>query len=156
MGEATGVVVGLFTAREAGAPMQAHASVEVVPGTGIPGDRYATRTGHWSDPRWPDQQLTLVEAELLERLGLPLAGLRRNLVTRGLDLSRLVGFDVSIGGARLRCVRPCDPCRYIESLTRRGLFQELDGRGGLRAAVLAAGTISVGDEIVVVGAATVS
>src|SRR5207302_7063210 len=57
-------------ARAAGEPMLAPAAVEVVTGVGIVGDRYATRRGHWSDPRWRDQQLTLVGQELLDELGL--------------------------------------------------------------------------------------
>jgi hypothetical protein len=142
-------VDGIFTAESAGGPMLSHAAVEVVAGLGIPRDRYTTGQGHWSDPRWPDQQLTLVEAELVEALGLPLSALRRNLVVRGLDLGSLLGVRFRIGGALLLGVRPCDPCRYIESLTRPGLFRELAGRGGLRAAVVEGGVISHGDALVI-------
>lgn len=140
-----GRVTGLYTAVAAGEPMQSHDAVRVEPGLGIAGDRYATGEGHWSDPRWPDQQLTLVEAELQEALGLDSDGLRRNIVTRGIDLATLIGVEFRIGTARLRGVRPCDPCRYIETLTHAGLFGELAGRGGLRAEVVSAGVIHVGD-----------
>lgn len=44
-------VVGLFTASSAGAPIISRAEVRVIPGVGIEGDRYALRTGHWSDPK---------------------------------------------------------------------------------------------------------
>jgi MOSC domain-containing protein YiiM len=121
--------------------------VQLVPGVGIPNDRYAAGQGHWSDPRWPDQQVTLVEAELCESLGLPLDGLRRNIVTRGAALESLIGLEFRLGSALLRGVRPCDPCRYIETLTRGGLFNELSGRGGLRAAVIEPGTVAIGDAI---------
>lgn len=147
MAEHPGVVVGLFVADAAGEPMRPHASVELVPGVGIPGDRYATGLGHWSDPQWPDQQLTLVEAELCESLRLPLDGLRRNIITRGIALESLIGLEFRIGAARLRGVRVCDPCRYIETVTHPGLFTELSGRGGLRAAVLEAATIHIGDHL---------
>jgi MOSC domain-containing protein YiiM len=142
-----GVIAGLFTAEAAGEPMRSHRSVELVAGLGIPGDRYATKRGHWSDPRWPDQELTLVEAELLDQLGLPLHALRRNVVTRGIDLAEVIGQDLAIGDAVLRAVRPCDPCRYIETLTRPGLFRELEGNGGLRAAILRGGRVCVRDSI---------
>jgi MOSC domain-containing protein YiiM len=145
-----GTVVAIFTAEAAGEPMQRHEQSELAEGLGIPGDRYATGKGHWSDPRWPDQEITLVEAELLEDLGLPLDALRRNIVTRGIDLAEVIGHDLHIGGAILRAVRPCDPCRYIETLTRPGLFKELDGNGGLRAAVVRTGVVHVGDEIAIV------
>src|SRR4051812_44657658 len=90
-------VVGLFIASAAGEPMIARQAVELVPGAGIVGDRYATRRGHWSDPRWRDQQLTLVDRELLDELSLTLDALRRNVVTEGLDLHDLIGLEFGIG-----------------------------------------------------------
>src|SRR5947209_8777109 len=76
------VVVHLLTAPAAGAPMQSRASAELVPGLGIVGDRYAGGLGHWSDPRWPDQELTLIEFEVAADLALDPAVFRRNVVTR--------------------------------------------------------------------------
>ena len=84
-------VVGIYVATEAGAPMQSREWVEVLPGLGILGDRYATKRGHWSDPRWREQQLTFVEAETADELGLKPELLRRNLVTRGAQLQGLLG-----------------------------------------------------------------
>lgn len=132
--------------------MDAHESVEVVAGLGIPGDRYATRLGHWSDPQWRDQQLTLVSAELLEELGLEPQALRRNIVVRGMDLNDLIGLEFGIGEAVLRAQRICAPCGYIGRLNDRpGLFSELDGRGGIRVSVVGSGKIRVGDELRVLG-----
>ncbi|MGH2633968.1 MAG: MOSC domain-containing protein [Tepidiformaceae bacterium] len=149
-------VVALFTAPAAGMAMEPHSSVEALPGLGIASDRYATRLGHWSDPRWKDQELTLVGMELLDELGLEPPALRRNIVTLGIDLLDLIGLEFAIGTARLAGRRQCSPCGYIERLTRPGLFGDLHGRGGLRAAVLAGGTISVGDEVRVLGLASES
>ncbi len=142
-------VVGLYTATAAGAPMIGHAEVEVQPGVGIVGDRYATGRGHWSDPRWPDQELTLVEAEVAAVLGMEAAALRRNVVTRDVRLHDLVGVRFRIGEVLLEGVRPCAPCRYLETLTRPGLVRALTGRGGLRARILTAGRLRVGDPIAV-------
>ena len=145
-------MIALFTAPAAGAPMRAHESVEVVAGLGIPGDRYATRLGHWSDPQWRDQQLTLVSAELLEELGLEPQALRRNIVVRGMDLNDLIGLEFGIGEAVMRGQRICAPCGYIGRLNDRpGLFNELDGRGGIRVSVVGGGIIRVGDELRVLG-----
>jgi MOSC domain-containing protein YiiM len=144
-GQLSGVVVGLFTATRQGAPMAGHARVDVVPGAGIPGDRYATGRGHWSDPRWPDQELTFIAAEVAEGLGIDAGLLRRNVVTRGVDLETLIGVTFQVGSAVLRGVRRCDPCRYLDGLTRPGVSRELGRRGGLRASVLVAGSISIGD-----------
>lgn len=128
--------------------MRSQPEIEVSPGLGVAGDRYRTRAGHWSDPRWTDQELTLVESETAHELGLPVASLRRNLVTRGVRLNTLLGRVVRIGDVEVRFVRTCDPCQYLEQLLDRpGLRQQLDGRGGIRAAVLSAGTIHLGDAI---------
>ena len=106
-------VVWMFTSPTAGAPMEQQGSVVVVPGVGIVGDRYALGTGHWSAPRWPDQQLTLFEVEVAEELGCEPYEARRNIVTRGVRLFGLIGVRFRIGGALLAGVRACDPCSYI-------------------------------------------
>jgi hypothetical protein len=145
----TGRVVGLYTATEAGAPVVSHDAVEVQTGIGITGDRYATGSGYWSDPKWPDQELTLVEAEVADALAIEAGALRRNVVTRGVRLDDLIGRRFRIGDAVIEGVRPCDPCRHIESLTRPGIARELVGRGGLRARILTSGRLRVGDAVLV-------
>ncbi len=122
-------------------------SVVLVVGEGIAGDRYAMKAGHWSDPQWPDQEITLIEGEVLHRLGLDAAQLRRNIVTRGLSLPALIGKEFTIGESRLLGVRICDPCRYIEHFTRPGLMDEIGEAAGLRARILTAGTIHPNDRI---------
>jgi hypothetical protein len=143
-------VVALYTAPEAGAPLRSHHEIELVAGKGIAGDRYLLGTGHWSDPRWPDQELTLVMAETAEALGLDPASLRRNIVTRGVDLDALIGATFRLGEATLLGVRRCDPCPYIERFTRPGALRELATRGGLRAHILTGGRVRVGDRIQIV------
>jgi hypothetical protein len=136
----------------AGEPMISHESVEVAPGIGILGDRYATRSGHWSDPRWRDQQLTLVGLELIEELGLAPDALRRNVVTQGIDLHDLIGLEFRIGDAVMRGKRICTPCRYIGRLNGRpGLVANLKGRGGIRVSVVRGGIMRVGNLIEVLG-----
>jgi MOSC domain-containing protein YiiM len=142
-------VIGLFTAAGAGAPVDARSWVDLLPGVGIVGDRYALGCGHWSAPQWPDQELTFVEAEVAEAVGIDPAQLRRNVVTRDIRLDEVMGARFQIGDAVLVGIRPCDPCRYLESLTRPGLAQALVGRGGLRARILQGGRFQVGDSIMV-------
>lgn len=121
----------------------------VVAGRGIGGDRYFAGAGTWSD--WPDQTgiaLTLVEAEVLEELGLDGAAARRNVVTRGIRLNDLVGKQFRIGSLECRGVRLAEPCKHLEQLTGVPV-KALLHRGGLRVDVLADGEIAVGDAIVV-------
>lgn len=149
----SGTIIGIYTAERAGEIMESHVSVEVVSGVGIPGDRYATGGGFWSDPKWPDQELTLVEVEVAEDVGLPPSQLRRNIVTRGVRLDSLVGATFRLGEAVLEGVRPCDPCLHIQALTRTGMLKALTHRGGLRAHIVTGGRVGVGDAIEVVAAA---
>jgi MOSC domain-containing protein YiiM len=127
--------------------MLAHPWVEVVAGVGILGDRYATGQGHWSDPRWPHQELTLIEEEVAEEVAIAAVHVRRNIVTRGVRLNALVGVTFQIGSVRLVGVRLCDPCRYLETLTRPGLLRALQDRGGLRTSIVHGGRIHVGDRV---------
>ncbi|MDA1002845.1 MAG: MOSC domain-containing protein [Chloroflexi bacterium] len=151
---ATAHVVGLFVASESRAPVEARDDVMLVAGVGIEGDRYATGRGFWSDPQWPDQELTFVEAEVAEELGIEPSALRRNVVVRGVRLDDLIGAEVAIGEALIAGVRPCDPCAHIEHVSARpGLLKALVGRGGLRARIVRGGRVRVGDAITIVRAA---
>jgi hypothetical protein len=148
----SGRVVGLFTAAKAGAPMESRDTVVVEAGVGIVGDRYASGLGQWSDPRWPDQELTMVEAEAAETLAIDAALLRRNVVVRGIALDALIGATFQVGEVVLQGMRRCDPCGYLESLTQPGLTGALADRGGLRTKVLRSGQIQVGDEVTLIEA----
>lgn len=152
--EVTGASLeGIYTAPFAGAPMEQQGTVVLAPGVGIVGDRYALGTGTWSDQRYPDQELTLFEAEIAEAIGIEPYQTRRNLVTRGITLSGLVGVRFRIGAALMVGVRQCDPCRYIADLNGdRRLTKELGGwSGGLRARIVEGGIVRLGDAIEIVG-----
>jgi hypothetical protein len=144
---APGRLLGLYTAAEAGAPMDAHTEVEVVAGLGIVGDRYATGRGYWSDPRWQDRELTLFAKETADALSLPPEAFRRNLITEGVTLDALIGRQFRVGEVLLFGVRRCDPCRYLEERVRPGLVRELGECGGLRAHVVAGGRLRLNDAV---------
>lgn len=119
---------------------------------GLEGDRYARGAGRWSDHR--HEPVTLVAAETLEAVSRELgravdpATVRRNVVTRGVDLAALQGRAFRIGGVVLEGRRPCHPCRYLEGLADLpGLKAALSGRGGLRAVLLSEGRLRVGDPV---------
>lgn len=144
-----GSVAGLFVAPEAEAPLVSVDSVAAVAGRGLGGDRYAAGRGTFSGPG-RGYQLTLVEAETLDDLGLPWASARRNVVTRGASLNPLVGRRFHIGGVECIGRRLAEPCAHLEKLSGPGLLRPLVHRGGLRADILAGGTIRLGDEVVAV------
>jgi MOSC domain-containing protein YiiM len=149
-----GLLLHIHIAEQAGAPMQALAEAELVPGTGFPADRYATARGTYSHKPHADRQVTLIEAETLEALardhGIALAPEehRRNLTTRGVPLNHLVGRRFRLGaevvllGGRLNV-----PCQYLEDLLGKRVFKPLIHRSGLNCQVLRGGRIRPGDAI---------
>jgi nicotinamidase-related amidase len=151
--EPAGRVEAIFVTPEGSAPMERRAEVRAVPGRGLEGDRYFTGTGTWWRADRTGQELTLVEAEAIERLrdaGMPmdLGGTRRNVVTRGISLDALLGRRFRLGDVELVAVRPCDPCGHMEKLSGvGGVRAGLEGRGGIRAEVLTEGTIREGDTV---------
>jgi MOSC domain-containing protein YiiM len=129
-------------------------TVKAIPGAGLEGDRYALGTGTFSKPK-PDHELTLIESEAIEALkrdygvNIEPGNARRNIVTRDVALNHLVGREFLIGEVRVRGIRLCEPCDHLEKLTGLSLIKGLLHRGGLRAQILTAGVIHVGDGFVI-------
>jgi hypothetical protein len=125
-------------------------AVPVIPGMGLEGDRYVNGRGTFPSGR-PGAGLTLIEAEACESLEPPLVPdeHRRNLVTRGIRLNGLIGCEFMIGSIRCRGVRLCEPCAAMQQYAERPILRPLVHRGGLRADILDAGEIRIGDAIVV-------
>jgi hypothetical protein len=150
---AGGRVEAIFIAPQAGAPMRRLDEVRAIAGRGLDGDRYAVGRGTFSVAGGRGNELTLIAGEVLDALALPdgrpLSGAeaRRNVVTRGLDLNRLVGRRFRIGELELIGRRRCEPCAHLQRLTRPGVLRALVGRGGLRADLLTTGTLRIGDAI---------
>lgn len=147
-------IEAIFVTTGAGQSMSAVVEAEALPGVGLSGDRYHRGTGTYSTKPGPDRNVTFIAAEALEELAgagfaLKPGEHRRNLVTSGVDLNSLVGCEFRVGSVRLRGVRLCDPCAYLEELTGRpGLLKAMVDRGGLRAEILTGGTLRVGEPVV--------
>jgi MOSC domain-containing protein YiiM len=155
----TATVEQLFVAAAGGAAMRAVDEVQAVAGRGLDGDRYALRTGYWTDV--DECQVTLIAAEDLETITRS-SGVavqdgqhRRNIVTRGVELRALAGRQFRIGDATFAFDRPRPPCRYIESITETGMTRALAARrGGICARVVESGVVRVGDLVEVLDALT--
>jgi hypothetical protein len=128
---------------------RAIARVRALRGKGLEGDRYFSGIGTWSDyPVEAGRDLTLVEVEVLEEVGLAPAEARRNVVTRGVALEGLIGQRFRVGEVECYGDRICEPCAHLEGLTRPGVLKALLHRGGLRADITRSGEIAVGDAVV--------
>ena len=94
---------------EAIAPVQAASALA---GKGLQGDRHFYQEGAAA----PGQALTLIEAEVLESVGLTGAESRRQVVVRGVQLNDLVGKSSSMGSPE----RPRLVCSKLETSTQGG------------------------------------
>lgn len=147
------VVLSLHIAPSGAAPMLTVGSVDAIAGRGLAGDRYFNRTGTYSNHPGDGRHVTLIESEALEALrrdyniALEPGLARRNIVTRGVAVNHLVEREFTIGAVVLRGTRLCEPCAHLEKLSNSGVMRGLIHRGGLRAEVVAGGTIRVGDQI---------
>jgi MOSC domain-containing protein YiiM len=117
-------------------------SVAAVAGKGLKGDRHFA-----DDGARPGGALTLIEAEVLEDVGLTGAQSRRQVVVRGVRLNDLIGKRFTIGDVECLGVEICEPCSHLQSLTRPSIIKDLIHRGGLNADILTDGTLSVGDAV---------
>jgi hypothetical protein len=142
-----GVVSSLLVAPEAEAELTVVEEAVAAAGRGLEGDRYAVGRGTFSG-RGRGYELTLVESEVLDELGLPYAQARRNVVTSGIELNALVGRRFRVGEAECVGRRLAEPCAHLERVSRPGLLRPLVHRAGLRADILVGGRIRPGDEIV--------
>lgn len=145
------IVESLLITERATGDMVSLTEVAAVANRGLEGDRYFHNRGSFS--HWPGRgrDVTLIEAEVLASLpancAISAAQARRNIVTRGVRLNHLVGQYFELGEVVLYGVRLCDPCSHLDKLTRPGVMAALAGRGGLRADIVEAGVIRVGDKI---------
>jgi MOSC domain-containing protein YiiM len=150
---AAGIVESIYVAPAAGAAMVSVVEAIAVAGRGLAGDRYEAGAGTFSS--WPkDHEFTLIEGEAIDAMN-RLPGIRlgpgdtrRNVTTRGIALNELVGREFMVGPVRCLGTRLCPPCDHLRRLLGIAeLMKVMEGRGGLRATLVEAGTIRVGDAI---------
>ena len=128
--------------------------VEAVAGRGLVGDRYYLGTGYYSGkPGW-GANVSLLAGEAIDAVNtghgqhFNEAMLRRNIVTRGIDVEQLIGRKFQIGTAILRGIKRYPPCRHLAELCGAPeLIRYLAYCGGIGAEVVVSGVICVGDEI---------
>ena len=117
-----------------------------VTGDGMVGDRYSQA-----------RNITLIEVEALEGLladtGIELspAAVRRQVLTRGIRLNDLVGVRFRVGDVECVGEEWCEPCNHLQGMTEPGVLRGLVHRAGLRADIVQAGRIAIGDQVVPLG-----
>lgn len=150
-----GLVKVLLIAESAGSEMQSLASIELVKGKGIVGDRYFKKVGTFSEAleETGDFEVTLIESEEVEifekklALGYVAKDFRRNIVTSGVSLSQFIGTEFIIGNVVLKGVRFCEPCAHLAGILGNEIMEHMVHKTGLRAVITSGGEITVGSHI---------
>jgi len=148
-----GVVRHLHITARAFLPMRSMADLILIAGKGIEGDRYqiGREEGFYSHKPEEGRQITLFELETLEALerdfGIEFGphDHRRNVTVEGVPLNHLVGRQFWLGETLLEATRLSFPCRHIEEITGKTVFDPLVHRSGLNCRILIGGTVRVGD-----------
>jgi MOSC domain-containing protein YiiM len=151
----SGVVRYLHKTPRAFLPMESFNELDLVEGKGIVGDRYmiGQETGFYSHKPEEGRQVTLFEIETLVALErdakitmLPEEH-RRNITVEGVPLNHLVDRKFWIGDVLLEATRLSTPCRHIEEILGKQVFDPLINRSGLNCRILKGGMVKVGDTL---------
>lgn len=117
-------------------------ALECAAGRGIHGDRFFDYRENYKG------QITFFSREIFDELRAALAvpdcsvaWLRRNVITRGVDLNTLIDREFEIQGVRFYGTEECRPCYWMNRAIAPGAESFLKGRGGLRARILNDGTL---------------
>ncbi|PYK29624.1 MAG: molybdenum cofactor biosysynthesis protein [Verrucomicrobia bacterium] len=117
-------------------------TVECVAGHGIRGDRFFDYRDDYKG------QITFFSLEVFNEMcdALELKDcspslVRRNVVTRGVDLSSLIGKEFELQGVRFSGMEECRPCYWMNGAIAPDAENFLKGRGGLRAKILTDGIL---------------
>src|SRR5437667_9420643 len=101
-----GEVVSIHIAPKAEDPMRSVQTVRAIAGKGLEGDRYFKASGTYSDRPGPAREITLIESEAIEAmarandLAISPGEARRNVITRGVPLTQLVGGRCGVARVR--------------------------------------------------------
>ena len=116
--------------------------IECVAGHGIHGDRFFDYQDDYKG------QITFFAAEIFDELCNALdlqdcspALVRRNVITRDVDLNELIGCEFEVQGIQFHGTDECRPCYWMDRVIAPGAEEFLKGRGGLRARILVDGKL---------------
>ncbi|MEY2438958.1 MAG: hypothetical protein QOI34_343 [Verrucomicrobiota bacterium] len=119
--------------------------IECVAGHGIRGDRFFDYREEYKG------QITFFALEVFDNLCHALdlqncspALVRRNVITRGVDLNELIGKNFDVQGIRFHGTGECRPCYWMDRAIAPGAESFLEGHGGLRAQILTDGELRSG------------
>lgn len=115
-------------------------AVECLPGRGLRGDRGALReVPQGSRVTFFSWDIFCDLRRELSLFNAPVAGLRRHVVTEGVNLREWVGRTFDVQGVTFEGLGLCEPAPWLDQAVGPGVADWLKGRGGLEARVVSAG-----------------
>ncbi len=109
---------------------------------------------HHSGKKGSKRQITLIQKEHLDAIAsymgkeeLSPSLLRRNIVTKGINLLALKDKTFWLGEVLLKYTGECQPCSRMEENLGPGGYNAVRGHGGITAQILTGGVIRRGDKI---------
>ena len=143
-----GKVYKIAISQKSKSSMQDVNNIEAIAGKGLIGDR------HFRNDNEKKSQITLIEIEninyynKLSNTSINPIDFRRNIITQGIKLNKMINAEFFIGKVKVRAHDLCRPCKNLqEILKRKDIIKEFLYRGGLRCEILNSGKIYVGDGI---------
>jgi MOSC domain-containing protein YiiM len=141
-----GTVVSIHRVSKKGGAAESLQDAHFIPNFGLEGD--------WRSRKGRGRQITLVEAEALEKVAqtlklkhIPDGASRRQVVVRGISLNDTAGKRLRVGPLLIEVHDLCDPCSNMETMIGRGAKKAMDGIGGICAKVIEGGVLRPGDAI---------
>ena len=147
-------IINIYIYPEAGANGIAQSTVKIIAGSGIVGDRYYKNKGTFTKDNSidPKQEITFIESEKIDAfnlqnsLQLGYQQLRRNIITRNVNLNDLVDKEFTFGDQLFRGIELCEPCGYLAKKVEPKLLPQMIGKCGLRVQILSSGNLNIDDE----------
>tara|TARA_B100000029_G_C16971794_1_gene740289 strand:+ start:143 stop:583 length:441 start_codon:yes stop_codon:yes gene_type:complete len=122
--------------------------VKAIAGKGLENDRFCKNNNQKTS------QITLIEKEIIDDFNslldikIPYKSFRRNIITEGIKLNKLINKELIIGNVKIKVHDLCEPCNYLQNLLgQKNLVKNLVHKGGIRCEILTSGIISIGDII---------
>ena len=103
------------------------------------------------------EQVTFIESEKIDDFNkkikkkLDYKDFRRNIITSGINLNKLLNKKIQINNVVFRIHELCQPCKYLQNkLEVKNLIKLLAFKSGVRAEILTSGEISINDQIKII------
>ena len=117
-----------------------HDEIELVKDRGLKDDRFEFS-------KYPITFFSLEVAKDVcasQEIALDLKLFRRNIIISGVHLNSLIGQRFFIDGIEFEGLAHCSPCTWMNAVMKKGTYNAMKGRGGLRAKVISDGTLKLG------------